>query len=104
MDYRILCSCTEFFYADNIQIEYTTGPAVKLLFDNSTSSNLQDFPVLVKLDSSRVDYSQTQDNGEDLRFYDADGTLLSHEIETWNESGDSFVWVKVPTGRCQFHH
>ena len=34
---------------------------------------------------------------EDLRFFDASGTqMLAHEIEVWNESGDSYVWVKVP--------
>ena len=32
----------------------------------------------------------------DLRFVDRDGTLLPHEIETWNEAGTSYVWVKVP--------
>jgi len=70
----------------------------KLTFDNSVQSeNLIDFPVLVKLNSSRIDYSLTQDNGEDIRFYDADGsTLLFHEIEEWDKAGDSIVWVKAP--------
>ncbi len=27
---------------------------------------------------------------------DANGTLLAHEIESWNESGTSYVWVSVP--------
>jgi glucose-6-phosphate isomerase len=26
-----------------------------------------------------------------------DGTLLAHEIDTWNPSGESFVWVNVPS-------
>ena len=70
----------------------------KLTFNNSSQSeNLVNFPVLIKLNSSRIDYSNTQNSGQDLRFYDADGiTLLAHEIESWNESGDSYVWVKVP--------
>jgi len=62
-----------------------------------TSENLIDFPVLVKLTSSNVDYSKTQDAGQDLRFTDSDGaTALSYEIEKWDESGTSYVWVKVP--------
>lgn len=72
---------------------------IKLRFDNSgsDSENLIDFPVLVKLNSSRIDYGQTQNNGYDLRFTDSDGvTPLKHEIELWNEAGDSYVWVKVP--------
>ncbi|MHC5115041.1 MAG: DUF2341 domain-containing protein, partial [Planctomycetota bacterium] len=61
------------------------------------SENLADFPVLVVLDSSRIDYTKTLNAGEDLRFVDADDTtVLSHEIEEWNESGTSYVWVKVP--------
>lgn len=68
----------------------------KLTFDNlARSENLVDFPVLVKLNSSRIDYSLTQDAGQDLRFVDASGALLPHEIEQWDESGDSYVWVKV---------
>jgi len=70
----------------------------KIIFNNSSSSeNLDNFPVLVKLNSSRVNYNQTQNSGQDIRLVDADGaTLLAHEIEKWDESGDSYVWVKVP--------
>ncbi len=68
-----------------------------LNFNNAAQSqNLTDFPVLVKLDASRIDYSKVQDAGDDLRFVDADGTLLAYEIEDWNEAGDSYVWVRVP--------
>ena len=70
----------------------------KLSFDNSGQpENLVDFPVLVVLNSSRIDYGKTRAGGIDLRFVDAnDQTLLSHEIESWNPSGDSYVWVRVP--------
>jgi len=71
---------------------------IKITFDNSASAeDLTDFPVLVKVGSSRINYTKTQDLGQDIRFTDSDGTtLLSHEIEKWDEAGDSFVWVKVP--------
>jgi hypothetical protein len=52
--------------------------------------------VLLKLNSGNIDYAQTQDDGGDLRFFDSDGTPLDYEIELWDESGDSYVWVKVP--------
>lgn len=69
----------------------------KLTFDNSAqATNLQSFPVLIRLNSLRVSYAATQDLGQDVRFLDTDETVLSHEIEEWNESGDSLVWVKVP--------
>ncbi|MCK5806452.1 MAG: DUF2341 domain-containing protein, partial [Lentisphaeria bacterium] len=74
------------------------GTRIKLTFGNaSQTESLRDFPVLVVLDSSRIDYTKTQDAGQDLRFIDADGkSLLAHEIEGWNESDLSHVWVKVP--------
>lgn len=74
----------------------------RLTFDNSASStDLIDTPVLVRLhasaaDAVQIDYSHTQDAGQDVRFVDANGTLLAHEIEHWDESGYSFVWVHVP--------
>ncbi len=70
----------------------------KITFDNSAQAeNLTNFPVLAKLSSSNINYSNTQDSGQDIRFTDSDGTtLLSYEIEKWDETGNSFVWVKVP--------
>lgn len=72
---------------------------MKLVFNNAASAeNLTNFPVLVKLNSSRIDYSQTQNSGQDIRFVDPSDntTVLSHEIESWNEDGDSYVWVNIP--------
>ena len=74
----------------------------QLVFNNSASStNLINTAVLVKLhasatDAIQIDYSATQNAGQDLRFVDTDGTVLAYEIEQWDESGYSYVWVKVP--------
>ena len=54
-----------------------------------------DVPLPVLLDAS-FDYAKAGD-GTSLRFYDADGTLLPYEIESWNAGGDSVVWVRKPT-------
>ncbi|MDB4614604.1 DUF2341 domain-containing protein, partial [bacterium] len=68
-----------------------------LTLDNSAlTSDLTDFPILVALDSTRIDYALTLPNGQDLRFVDAGGNLLSHEIESWDSNGLSYVWVKLP--------
>lgn len=64
---------------------------------NGLSSSINNFTVLIKLDSSRINYSSCQSLGQDLRFYDSSGTLLSHEIESWDAVGTSYVWVKVPS-------
>jgi PKD repeat protein len=69
----------------------------KLTFDNAAQGEALDgFPVLVRLDPTRVDYGQIANGGADLRFVDPDGTPLPYEIESWNEAGVSAVWVRVP--------
>ena len=69
----------------------------KLTFNNTAQAqNLADFPVLITLDAGRIDYTKVQDAGEDLRFVDVDGSELAYEIESWDELGTSYVWVKVP--------
>jgi glucose/arabinose dehydrogenase len=57
---------------------------------------LADFPALVRLDPSRIDYAAAGTNGADLRFTDGSGALLAHEIEVWNPGGVSSIWVKLP--------
>jgi hypothetical protein len=70
----------------------------RLVFDNTAQTEaLTDFAVLVTLNAGNIDYSLTQNGGQDLRFVQADGTVLAHEIESWNEAGESVVWVRVPT-------
>jgi hypothetical protein len=69
-----------------------------LRFDNSTrSSNIDNLPVMVKLTPTRFDYSKARSDGRDLRFVDDnDSTEIPYEIEVWDPTGTSIVWVKVP--------
>ena len=76
---------------------------VKLTFSgNVSATNLDDFPVLVKLTAANFDFSHAQAAGQDIRFMDdgtcpSDGTPLSHEIENWDHAGETaYVWVNVP--------
>lgn len=65
-----------------------------------TSAISENFPLLVRLSSTRqlgFDPAECGVNGADLRFALADGTLLAHEIDTWNQTGESLVWVNVPS-------
>ena len=70
----------------------------KITFDNRASTeNLTDFPALIRLDSSKIDYSKVQNAGQDLRFVDATGgAVLRYDIDTWDETGECLVWVRVP--------
>ena len=62
---------------------------------------LTDFPLLVRLSETAITGFSYEDfqgsNGSDIRFETADGTGLAYEVDTWNETGESLVWVKVPT-------
>ncbi len=70
----------------------------KFTFDNSASTdNLTNFPVLITVNSTRINYAHTQDAGQDIRFVEpASGVSLSYEIEKWDETGNSYIWVNVP--------
>ena len=64
------------------------------------TSTLSNFPLLVRLSTVRQQSFNPSDcgtNGADLRFALADGTLLSHEVDTWSTTGESAVWVNVPS-------
>lgn len=61
---------------------------------------LTEFPALVRLSTAIDGFSYSdfrQQDGGDLAFTDMAGEVIPHEIDTWNESGESLVWVKVPT-------
>ena len=62
---------------------------------------LNNFPVLVVLSTANIsgfDYSQfLSGSNADLRFTDSTGLIdLNYEVEKWDSSGNSYVWVKVP--------
>ncbi len=62
------------------------------------AETLTDYPVLVRLAQNApegFDYAECAAGGADIRFADAEGNVLAHEIETWNPNGESCVWVKV---------
>ena len=58
--------------------------------------NLTNYQVPITLDGSFFDYSKAQANGNDMRFI-SDGAECDYWIETWNPSGESRIWVEVPS-------
>jgi hypothetical protein len=60
-------------------------------------SDLTDFPVLVYLDSTRINWTETQDDLDDIRFVDQDNsTFLYYEIENYTVNDEAWVWVNLP--------
>jgi hypothetical protein len=60
-----------------------------------SATPVDDYQVKIELDSSNFDYSKTNTDGSDIRFYDLHGNKLSYWIEKWNPDGTSVVWVKI---------
>lgn len=57
---------------------------------------VENFPLLVRLDSEWFDFAQAQPKGEDVRF-SAGGKPLAYQIDTWDGStGKASVWVRIP--------
>jgi hypothetical protein len=75
---------------------------LRLTFSGYTNTEtLQEFPVLVRLSTNVPGFSYAQfaspNDGADLRFATGNGRELPSEIEQWNPSGESLVWVQVPS-------
>ena len=69
----------------------------------TANETLTNFPALIvfanNMGGSDFQYSQVAStNGWDLRFAanSNETSLLNYEIERWNPSGSSYVWVQVP--------
>lgn len=80
------------------------GRRMRIAFSGfSGPTPLTNFPALVVLNTgiSNFSYGHFLANGADLRFTDSSGRELAFEIESWNPTGNSFVWVKVPMLRSR---
>jgi len=67
----------------------------RLIVENTTGTEaLSNVPVKVTLTKDSFDFEQT--DGTDLRFYAKDQmTELYYEVERWDETGESVIWVLV---------
>ena len=79
-----------------------TKEAVLMATGYTGSTTLTNFQALVKLSATDDAYgfSYAEAGGvsaTNIWFTSEDGaSVYPHEIDTWNTSGDSFVWVRVP--------
>ena len=64
---------------------------------NKIQGDFVDFPVLVYLNSSKINWSHVQDDLRDLRFIDGDDiTQLYAELENYTVNSEAWIWVKLP--------
>ena len=85
--------------AETLDPTLFTGHATITFSGYAGGETLTDFPALVKLardTPKNFHYADCAAGGSDLRFTGADGTVLDHEIDTWDPNGTSLVWVRLP--------
>lgn len=66
----------------------------------SGSAAFTGFPVLVRLAEDTptgFSYNDCAAGGTDIVFYDSDENEVPYEIDTWNTSGTSLIWVRLPS-------
>jgi hypothetical protein len=65
---------------------------------SAPTETLVDFPLLVIVDDTRAARDRMQPDASDLRFFDAGGNVLPHEIEQVGAAGGLplVAWVRVP--------
>ena len=62
---------------------------------SSDGSVLENFPVLVRFSKDTIGFDYSEVLKDDLRFADANGNYLPYDIDTWDTTGESVVWVKL---------
>ena len=75
---------------------YSVDIAIK-----GAAAEMTDFPVFVKISESLLggfEYAKESvaKDGKSLFFIDKDDNPLAYDIDTWNTSGESGVWIKLP--------
>ena len=70
---------------------------IKFTFNyTKITENQTNFPTLVYLNSSRVNWKAIQDDLSDLRFI-ANNQTLAHEVENYIVNSKAWIWVKTNT-------
>jgi len=64
---------------------------------NNDAVDYTNLQVKITLTTSNFDYSLSTNDGRDIRITDDSDNELDFYIETWNTSGDSIIWVKLPS-------
>ena len=72
-----------------------TGMCVDLSLTGYTGAVIRDFPLLVRVDGTRLDLSAV--SRDEISFSDLrNEENYPFDIDTWNPSGETLVWVRIP--------
>jgi hypothetical protein len=85
-----LGTCSDWAHAARITIDTTVAGA-------GIEQAVTDFPLLLRLDDASFPFVEARGDGADVRFVDASGQNLAHEIERWDAANAlADLWVLVP--------
>lgn len=79
-----------------------------IINSSDIDSTLTNFPVLVYLDGSNIDWTKVQDDLNDIRFTSSDNITLSYEIENINDATTDYYslssrWTTISGDPTQRH-
>jgi hypothetical protein len=82
--------------------DYSKWAFSKKVYINTSGTNMNsyvtNFPLLVRLDTTMINFSTAQASGQDIRFSKADGTHFYYEKEQWDTTNQkASLWVLVDT-------
>ncbi len=66
-----------------------------VFINNDNGFERNNMALYIELDDSMIDYAVAGNNGASLRFVDANGNVIPHDIGSWNNNNISQVWVDV---------
>lgn len=102
-DLNVLTTNLQVVSTDTLIIPYPQWRYSSRAYFNTTVSganvtrDVADFPVLIRLTDKTFNFSEALPDGKDVRFTDALGVPLHHELEQWDAlAGRAVVWVRVP--------
>jgi hypothetical protein len=75
----------------------TIGWSYEKIIDISPATLVADYQIKLLLTGGIFNYSEAKPDGSDIRFYDNYSNSLHYWIESWNTTGISIIWVKIPT-------
>ena len=84
---------------DDPEMLYHDWTEITIKARAGATETLVGFPVPVRISETRMPgFTYEREgghNGEEMVFVDKSGNLLPYEVDTWNTSGESVVWVRL---------
>ena len=92
----LLCLAPPVAKAEGLADSYNSSVELTI---KGQSEALTNFPLLVRISEAQLPgfkYDADNTSSDKLAFVAEDGTALDYDVDTWNTSGESTIWVKIP--------